>query len=41
MANIVLACFFACRGIYHFIDDNDMVWWDLFMVVFNIILAKI
>ena len=25
MANMVLACFFAGRGIYHFIDNNDML----------------
>ena len=39
MANIVLACLFAGRGIYHFIDGSDMIWWDIFMVIFNIILS--
>lgn len=41
MANMVLACYFAGRGVYHLIDDSDMVWWDIFMVVLNIILALI
>lgn len=41
MANMVLACFFAGRGICHLIDNDDMVWWDIVMVIFNIILALI
>lgn len=41
MANMILACYFAGRGVYHFIDNSDMVWWDAFMVIFNIILAQI
>ena len=41
MANYVLALFFAGRGIAHLIDNNDMLWWDIAMVVFNIILAQI
>ena len=41
MANMVLAGFFAGRGIVHLLDDNDMVWWDIFMVIFNVILAQI
>lgn len=41
MANYILALFFAGRGIVHLIDNNDMVWWDIFMVIFNIILAQI
>ena len=41
MANYLLALYFACRGVVHLLDDNDMVWWDIFMVVFNIILARI
>ena len=41
MANYVLALYFAGRGVVHFIDNNDMIWWDIFMVVFNIILAQI
>ena len=41
MLNTILACYFVCRGIRHFIDDNDMVWWDIFMVIFNLVLAQI
>jgi hypothetical protein len=41
MANYILALFFAGRGLAHLIDNNDMVWWDIFMVVFNIILGMI
>jgi hypothetical protein len=41
MANYVLALYFAGRGIVHLLDDNDMIWWDIFMVVFNIILGMI
>jgi hypothetical protein len=41
MANYVLALFFAGRGIVHLLDDNDMVWWDIIMVIFNVILANI
>jgi hypothetical protein len=39
MANYVLALFFAGRGVVHLLDDNDMVWWDILMVIFNIILG--
>ena len=39
MANYILALYFAGRGIYHLIDNNDMLWWDIVMVVFNIILG--
>lgn len=41
MANMVLACFFAGRGIYHLLDNDEMVWYDIVMVIFNIILALI
>jgi hypothetical protein len=41
MANHILAFYFAGRGIVHLLDDNDMIWWDIFMVVFNVILANI
>ena len=41
MVNYVLALFFAGRGIVHLLGDNDMVWWDVFMVIFNVILANI
>lgn len=41
MANYVLALYFAGRGIVHLLDDNDMIWWDIFMVIFNVILANI
>ena len=41
MANYVLALFFAGRGIVHLIDNNDMIWWDAFMVVFNVILSAL
>ena len=41
MANYVLALFFAGRGIVHLLDDNDMMWWDVIMVIFNVILANI
>ena len=41
MANMVLACFFVGRGVYHYIDNSDMVWWDISMAIFNIILALV
>ena len=41
MANYVLALFFAGRGIVHLLDNDEKLWWDVFMVVFNIILALI
>ena len=41
MANYILAGFFAVRGICHFFDDNDMVWWDIALVAFNIILGAL
>jgi hypothetical protein len=41
MANYILAGFFAARGVYHLIDDNDMVWWDIALVAFNIILGAL
>ena len=41
MANYILAGFFAVRGVYHLLDDNDMVIWDIVLVVFNILLAQI
>ena len=39
MANYVLALFFAGRGIVHLLDNNDMVWWDIIMVILNIALG--
>ena len=39
MANYVLALYFAGRGVVHLLDNNDMIWWDVFMVIFNIILG--
>ena len=39
MANYVLALFFAGRGIVHLLDNNDMVWWDIIMVVLNVALG--
>lgn len=39
MTNYVLALFFAGRGIYHLIDNNDMLWWDIFMVILNVALG--
>jgi hypothetical protein len=41
MANYILALFFAGRGIVHLLDDNDMVWWDIIMVILNVILANV
>ena len=42
MGNYIIACFFAGRGIYHLINNNeDMVMWDFIMVIFNIILGLI
>ncbi len=41
MANYVLALYFAGRGVVHLLDNNDMLWWDIFMVVFNIILGAL
>lgn len=41
MANYILALFFAGRSVVHLIDNNDMLWWDIFMVIFNVILAQI
>ena len=41
MANYVLALYFAGRGVVHLIDNNDMLWWDIVMVVFNIILGAL
>ena len=40
MANYVLALFFTGRGIVHLLKNDEMMWWDIFMVVFNIILAN-
>jgi uncharacterized membrane protein len=39
MANYVLALYFAGRGVVHLLDDNDMVWWDIIMVILNIVLG--
>ena len=39
MANYVLALYFAGRGIVHLLDNNEMPWWDVFMVIFNIVLG--
>jgi hypothetical protein len=39
MANYILALFFAGRGIVHLLDDNDMVWWDIIMVILNVVLG--
>jgi uncharacterized membrane protein len=41
MANYVLALYFAGRGVVHLLDNNNMLWWDIVMVIFNIILALI
>lgn len=41
MANYILALYFAGRGIVHLLDNNEMLWWDIFMVIFNIILGMI
>lgn len=41
MANYVLALYFAGRGVVHLLDNNDMLWWDIVMVVFNIILGAL
>lgn len=41
MANYILALFFAGRGVVHLLDDDDMIWWDVLMVVFNIILGTL
>lgn len=38
MANYILALFFAGRGVVHLLDNNDMLWWDIIMVIFNITL---
>ena len=38
MANYILALYFAGRGIVHLLDNNEMVWWDIIMVIFNIAL---
>lgn len=39
MANYVLALFFAGRGIVHLLDDNEMLWWDIIMVILNVALG--
>lgn len=41
MFNYILALFFAVRGIIHLLNNNDMVWWDIIMVVLNIALGAI
>lgn len=41
MFNCVLALFFAGRGVIHLFSNDEMPWWDIFMVIFNIILAQI
>jgi hypothetical protein len=39
MANYVLALFFAGRGIVHLLNDDEMLLWDIIMVIFNIALG--
>ena len=39
MANYVLALFFAGRGIVHLLDNNEMVWWDIILVILNVALG--
>ena len=39
MANYVLALFFAGRGIIHLLNDDEMLWWDIAMVILNIALG--
>lgn len=39
MANYILALYFAGRGIVHLLDDNEMLWWDIIMVILNIALG--
>ena len=39
MGNYILALFFTVRGIIHLLNDNEMVWWDIFMVILNIALG--
>ena len=39
MANYLLALYFTGRGIVHLLDDNEMLWWDIVMVIFNIALG--
>lgn len=41
MANYILALYFAGRGIVHLLDNNEMLWWDIAMVILNIILGMI
>lgn len=41
MANYVLALYFAGRGIVHLLNNNDMIWWDIFMVIFNVVLGAL
>lgn len=41
MANYILALFFAGRGIIHLLDNNDMVWWDIILVILNIALGAL
>lgn len=39
MVNYVLALFFAGRGIIHLFSNDEMPWWDIIMVIFNIALG--
>jgi uncharacterized membrane protein len=39
MANYVLALFFAGRGVVHLLNDDEMLWWDIIMVVLNVVLG--
>ncbi len=41
MANYILALYFAGRGVVHLLDNDEMLWWDVIMVIFNVILANI
>ena len=39
MANYILALYFAGRGVVHLLDNNEMLWWDIVMVILNIVLG--
>lgn len=39
MANYALALFFAGRGIVHLLDNNEKLWWDIIMVILNVVLG--
>lgn len=41
MGNYILALYFAGRAIVHLLDNDEMLWWDIFLVIFNVILANI